>query len=218
MDKIEKILMHEFKRKELVERAFNHRSTTSIKQSYERLEFIGDRVIGLVVADMLLSKYPMAKEGELARRHIAIVRAETLADIARTCGLGDFIKVSDNKEQMQNNDKILSDITEACVGALFRDGGLEAVRPFVEKYVEPLLELSEQDVKDNKTKLQEWSQKNKYGIPVYEMAEQLGLDHDPEFVMSVRVKGFEPAYGRGKSKQEASQKSAEEFMKENNIQ
>ena len=208
--------MHKFKEKELVERAFNHRSTTSLKQSYERLEFIGNRVIGLVVADMLLSKYPMAKEGELARRHIAIVRAETLADIARTCGLGDFIRVSDNKEQMQQNDKILSDITEACVGALFRDGGLEAVRPFVEKYIEPLLESFPEDLMDNKTKLQEWSQKNKYGIPVYEMtSNNWGLTMILNLLCRFVLRGLNLHMG-GENQNKKLRKN-ENFMKEHNI-
>ena len=110
MQEIEKNLMYKFKRKELLIRAFTHRSCSSLKESYERLEFIGDRVIGLVVADILLDKFPMAEEGELARRHTAIVRAETLAQIAISCDFGKYIKVSDNKDKMQSNVKILSDV------------------------------------------------------------------------------------------------------------
>ena len=217
MQEIEKNLMYKFKRKELLIRAFTHRSCSSLKESYERLEFIGDRVIGLVVADILLDKFPMAEEGELARRHTAIVRAETLAQIAISCDFGKYIKVSDNKDKMQSNVKILSDVVEACIGALFRDGGLEAVNPFVKKHILPLLETNEDDLKDYKTRLQEWAQKNKYGLPVYEAIKISGNDHTPEFTINVKIKGFEPVSGKGKSKKEASQKSAYNFMKGNKI-
>ena len=209
--------MHNFTRQELVVRAFTHRSASSLKESYERLEFIGDRVLGLVIADLLLDCYQMAEEGELARRHTALVRAETLAEIAQECDFGRHMIVSDNKESMQNNTKILSDVLEACIGALFRDGGLDAVRPFVQKYFKPRLEIEIDAPKDAKTKLQEWSQKNKLGLPNYELIRKEGLDHQPKFIIGVSVDGYEQQIGIGASKQEASQKSAENFNERNNI-
>ncbi|MGB1361095.1 MAG: ribonuclease III [Alphaproteobacteria bacterium] len=217
MEHITKILGHDFKDKNLLVKAFTHRSVSSANDSYERLEFIGDRVIGLAVSDILIEKFPNAKEGELARRHTAIVRAEALAEIAKQCDFGKYIRVSDNSETMQSNEKILSDVVEACAGALYIDGGMDAVMGFFKKFVLELVDVQVDDLKDSKTRLQEWAQKNKHGIPSYEISERTGPDHSPEFAVKVSVSGFDDVSGTGKSKQEASQNAALNFMKENNL-
>ena len=209
IDVISKILGHKFSRQDLVIKAFTHRSSSSRKkESYERLEFIGDRVLGLVIADMLLSHFPNEDEGALARRHTALVRAETLASVANDLNLGQYIVFGEETEEMRCNTNILSDVVEASIGALFRDKGLEAVVPFMEKNFRHRLKMEIKPPKDGKTTVQEWAQKKKLGLPIYTLAKQQGTDHAPVFSMAVYVDKHDPLLGTGKNKQVASQNAA----------
>ena len=211
--KISEILGYTFNRDDLIEKAFTHRSCSkNNKSSYERLEFIGDRVLGLVVADMLLSHFPLEEEGELARRLTALVRAETLADVAEDLNLGKYIVFGEKNDKMCSNANILSDVVEASIGAMFRDGGLEGVRPFMEKNFRHRLEMEVKPPKDGKTIVQEWAQKKGFTLPKYELVEKKGTDHDPTFIMAVIIDKHDPVKGLGKNKQEASQNSASNFI------
>ena len=213
IQKISEILGHNFHRDDLIQKAFTHRSCSKNKKSsYERLEFIGDRVLGLVIADMLLSQYPLEEEGELARRLTELVRAETLAEVAEELNLGKYIIFGEKNDKMRSSVNILSDVVEASIGAMFRDGGLEGVRPFMEKNFRHRLEMEVEPPKDGKTIVQEWAQKKGYGLPKYELLEKKGTDHDPTFTMAVVIDKYEPIKGLGKNKQEASQNSASNFI------
>ena len=216
---ISAILQHDFKRVDLIQKAFTHRSfCKNNKGSYERLEFIGDRVLGLVISDMLLSHFPYEDEGALARRHTALVRAETLADVANDLALGQFIVFGEDSDVMRLNTNILSDVVEASIGAIFRDGGLDAVQPFMEKNFRGRLEMEITPPKDGKTIVQEWAQRHRLSLPKYQLLEKQGEDHAPIFVMAVIVDKHDSVSGTGKNKQEASQKAALNFIKEYGIE
>ncbi len=212
---VESIFEYNFNDKSILQQALTHRSTKNTKgNNYERLEFLGDRVLGLVIANLLIRRFPAASEGEIARRHTALVREETLAEIARNVHLNCHIIAS---EGIQNKDSVLADVLEACIGAIYYDGGFNKILPFINAHFSPLVELNLKDDKDPKSILQEWSQKAKLGLPIYDMIERTGTDHEPNFVMQVSVKQYQSGIGNGNSKQRASQNAAVDFIKKNGI-
>jgi ribonuclease-3 len=186
---------YEFKDKGLKRRALTHPSAGDAH--YQRLEFLGDRVVGLVVAEMLYGHFPAATEGELGRRHASLVRTETLAAMATAWGLEREIKV---EGRMPLTPGVLADAAEALLGAVFLDGGYAAASALVRRHWSPL--LAAEDVKDAKTALQEWLQGRRQALPVYELLGSEGPEHLKVF--SVRVTGGEAcAEGVGNSKKAA---------------
>lgn len=202
-------LNHEFAEPELLVEALTH-SSRGGRRSYERLEFLGDRVVGLLVAERLLVHFPAEPEGALAKRHAMLVRGETLAGIAQALDLGPLIKVSPGEAETggQKNRAILADVLEATLGALYLDGGLEAVRRVLLPLVDPLIEAAGEPPQDNKTKLQEWAQGRGLPLPSYAGLARSGPDHEPRFRVSVTVEGLPPAEGEGRSKRAAEQEAA----------
>ena len=180
---------------------------------YERLEFLGDRVLGVTVAKMLFQSFPDEPEGDLARRFTALTRSDPLAEIARTLHFDDYLHsaVPSNKPELTK--AVLSDVCEAVIAALFLDGGIEAAEQFVGRYWTPLMERNAQPPVDAKTKLQEWTQARKLPLPVYTQIDRKGSDHKPVFTMQAAVEGFEPVSADGSSKREASQRAAAELLK-----
>ncbi len=206
-------LGHTFRSPEILLQALTHPSCghergTRRATAYERLEFLGDRVLGLVVADMLFHRYPEEPEGALARRHAALVRSETLARIATEIHLADHLIMSRSEANSKVTTSISADACEALIGALFVDGGLDAARRFLLKYWEPLMEEAPSPPKDAKTSLQEWAQGRGYPLPLYSTVEMQGPPHDRSFVISVAVRGLESMVGKGHSKREAEQAAA----------
>ena len=206
------VLGHTFKDKKLLRQALtlgfeNHSA------GYERLEFLGDRVLGVIVAKMLYLAFPDEQEGDLARRFTALTRAETLALVTQKLGVDRYLisAVPSNKPDLTK--AVLSDVCEAVIAALFLDGGLEAAEQFVTKHWTPLMEMPSSPPVDSKTKLQEWAQARKLPLPVYTQLDQKGPDHNPVFVMQVAVAGVEPVSASGQSKREASQAAAAELLK-----
>lgn len=204
-------LGHDFKNKKLLNQALtlgfeNHFA------GYERLEFLGDRVLGVIVAEMLFLAFPKEPEGDLAKRFTALTRADTLALVAQELNFDRYLlsAVPSNKPDLTK--AVLSDICEAVIAALFLDGGLEAARQFVGRYWMPLMEELSVPPVDSKTKLQEWAQARKLPLPVYTQISRNGPDHSPVFVMQVAVDGFDPVCAKGKSKREASQNAAAELL------
>lgn len=182
---------------------------------YERLEFLGDRVLGLIVADMLYHTFGKEKEGELARRFTGLVREETLALVAEKLKLGDLLITNEN--ELRTNQSILADVCEAVLGALYLDRGLEVVRSFMEPIWTPLLHVNRKAPKDAKSALQEWAQGNGYKLPVYTLVEKIGEEHAPLFVMKAEVTDFGHAIGQGGNKKSAEQAAAENLLKQVNI-
>jgi ribonuclease-3 len=213
-------LGHRFARPELLAEALVHPSATQRRgrgaHGYERLEFLGDRVLGVIVAELLWRRFPDADEGELTRRHVALVRRETLSEIAAEIGLGEFMTASSG-DNMRGNPGVLADLIEAVIAALYIDGGLEAARGFVEKRWAGLLDSKKNPPADPKTALQEWAQGRGLNLPIYRTVEAKGPAHKRRFTVSVSVAGLPDAEASGNSKREAevaAAKAALAFVKQ----
>ncbi|MFY9629228.1 MAG: ribonuclease III [Methylocystis sp.] len=212
---LEERIGYRFADKALLLRALTHVSAVTARQdSYERLEFLGDRVLGLGVAHMLVGAYADESEGVLSRRLAALVRKETCAEVARDWGVGSFIRLGDGEAHGGGRDKnaILGDICEAIIGAVFLDGGAEAAARLVRSAFEDRMVTPGRSLRDAKTTLQEWAQGRRLAAPVYRLASRSGPDHAPCFEVLVDVAGFEPAQGGGASKRAAEQAAAEAFL------
>ena len=217
-DALQERLGYRFARADLLERALTHPSAArgAATRTYQRLEFLGDRVLGLVMADALLERYPDAPEGELAKRHTRMVRAETCADVARTLDIAPHLRVSAAERRGGVKVNILADAMEALIGAVYQDGGFEQARERV-LAVWPLDMTDEVRLTDAKSLLQEWALAQARAIPAYSLASREGPDHKPVFVIRVVVDGFEPAKGEGASKREAEQAAAEELLRREGV-
>ena len=210
---------HTFNHSDLLRHALTHSSLVGGNSrhinSNERQEFLGDRVLGLIVADMLMARFPNENEGDISRRHAALVRMETLGRVARDLDLGRHVKLSPGEEHNggRENSSLLSDVCEAVIAALYQDGGLEVARAFVEKHWAPLIEENSLPPKDAKTALQEWAQGEGHALPFYTETGRDGPDHNPVFTVEVAVKGLSPASGKGGSKRLAEQAAAAALLK-----
>ncbi len=222
-EKLQSRIGHRFADLDLLERALTHSSAVSparrIERSYQRLEFLGDRVLGLVVADMLYRRFPKSNEGELSRTLNALVRKETCAVIARQLDLGSEMILGDSEARTGGASKeaILGDVTEAVIGALYLDGGLGRAYEFVERMFGDLLTDGQPNRADAKTTLQEWAQARGLEPPTYTLAERTGPDHAPEFTIRVNVGDYEPLTAIGPSKKIAEHKAAELFLIRQNV-
>ena len=178
--------------------------------SYQRLEFLGDHVLGLVVSEMLFRAFPAAEEGELSRRLADLVRRETCADVARAIDLGVAVKLGPSELNAggRRRTAILADICEALIGAVFIDGGYSAASTLVERFWHERMLKPKRPLRDAKTRLQEWAQARGMPAPLYRELERSGPDHDPEFRVAVEVADCAPAEGVGRSKRAAEQAAA----------
>ncbi len=205
------VLGHPFNHPELLRRALTHASAEPRAwNAYERLEFLGDRVLALIIAEQLLDRFPHEREGAIAKRHVNLVRREALAEVARAIDLGRFLILSRGEADAgsRNSDTILSDAMEAVIGALYLDGGIEAVRAFILQQWNPLLEMDLRPPQDAKTALQEWAQGRGLPLPQYRTLRKTGPAHAPEFLVEVAVEGHEPMTSVGRSKRLAEQAAA----------
>lgn len=194
----------------LVELALTHASARPSLKPYEdneRLEFLGDRVLGLAVAELLTANFPEASEGELARWFNNLVRAETCAEVGQEWQLSDCIRVGGGKVG-SGAARILGDACEAVLGAIFVDGGYEAARKVVEKFWKPHLNAREFAGPSAKSMLQEWAQGRRLPLPRYIEVAREGPDHAPRFTAEVQIDGLTPERGQGANKQAAEQAAA----------
>jgi len=206
---------HEFADPSLLSRALTHVSASPARrESYERLEFLGDRVLGLAVAHMLYDAFPNESEGELSRRLAALVRKETCADVAEAWGVGPAMRLGEGEAQTGGRAKraLLGDICEAIIGAAFLDGGAAAAEHVVRSAFGARMTASGQELRDAKTALQEWAQARGLAAPRYQLVARSGPDHAPFFEVAVEVKGFEVTQGSGASKRVAEQAAAAAFL------
>ncbi|MFN4282629.1 MAG: ribonuclease III [Alphaproteobacteria bacterium] len=211
-------LGHRFAKPTLLTEALTHRSAVVVngpyRYGYERLEFLGDRVLGLVVADLLLERFPAESEGALARRFNALVQGETLADIAAEIDLGAHLIMAAGEEAAGGrvNKSILSDVCEAVIAALYLDGGLPAAAQFIHRYWTPLIAEAKRPKRDGKTRLQEWAQSRGHPLPDYKTLSREGPPHNPIFAVRVTVLGAGEAEGQGSSKRMAEQAAADALL------
>lgn len=213
---LEALVGHSFSDQALPALALTHASMGTGK-TYERLEFLGDRVLGMVVAEKLYAMFPNEPEGDLARRLSALVQGETLAQIAREHEIGAYIQLSESERGNNGgceNDHILADVVEALLGALYLDGGYAPCERFITQLWGDRFYKMTSPPQHPKTQVQEWAQGRSLALPVYEIVNQTGPDHAPVFEVRLSIQGFEPAIGQGKSRQEAEKRAARAFMKE----
>jgi ribonuclease-3 len=177
--------------------------------THERLEFLGDRVVGLLIAEALLERFPGEAEGSLNLRLVGLVRAETLAEIAQEIGLDALLRaLSGDAADAAPTPTILADALEAVVAALYLDGGLDAARRFVTEHWRSRLADSPPPRRDAKTALQEWAQARALPLPSYRLVAATGPDHAPAFAVEVSLPGIGQAAGHGPSKRTAEQQAA----------
>lgn len=211
IDALETRLGYRFKDRSLLQRALTHTSAVSSgADSYQRLEFLGDRVLALTVARLAYDTFKAADEGELARRLNALVKRETCADVGRDLGLGPVMRLGAGEAQTGGRTKtaILGDVVEAIIAAIYLDGGFEPAFHFVERNWSQRMMTARGPLRDAKTTLQEWVQGRGGATPVYRAVGRTGPDHDPEFTIAVDLEGLPPGEGRGRSKREAEQNAA----------
>jgi ribonuclease III len=214
---LEQSLGHAFRDRALLEQALTHISVTAAGRridSYQRLEFLGDRVLGLAVADMLYQAFPDDEEGALSRRLSELVRQETCAAVAVDWGVGPHLRLGQGEvaSGARKRMTILGDACEALIGAAFVDAGFDIARSVVYKAWQPRLLASEQPFSDAKTVLQEWAQARALRAPTYRLVSRSGPDHSPRFVVAVDVEAHLAAEGNGPSKRLAEQAAASAFM------
>jgi len=211
--------------KKLLKNAFIHRSYLNEHKSYqgqsnERLEFLGDSVLSIVVSSHLFNNLPQSPEGKLTQLRAALVRTETLAKLAQKLALGNYLYLSKGEEDSggRNNNSILANTFEALTGAIYLDQGMETARNFLAQNVlSSWKELTESAVSDNKSKLQEVLQKLYHESPSYKIVTTWGPDHNRRFEMGVYLKEKLLGTGQGKNKQEAAQNAAKNALKDLNV-
>jgi ribonuclease-3 len=214
---IEARLGHGFADRALLTEALTHSSALRRgrdRRSNERLEFLGDRVLGLVIADLLIALYPTEGEGDLSRRHAALVRRETLAEVGAELGAARWLVVGRSEEEAggRSNPALLANVVEALIGALYLDAGLSAAEAFIRQHWLPRLQSMPVPPRDAKTTLQEWAQSRGLGLPSYQVAAVAGPAHAPRFDVSVSLAGFAPGRAVAGSKRAAEQAAAEQLL------
>ncbi len=218
---LQKALGHKFRDKTLLRQALTHSSARDGKGAgdNERLEFLGDRVLGLAIAELLCEMNPDAREGDLARLFNTLVQRGACAEVAIDIQLGDHLLLSGSELTSGGRTKasILADACEAVLGAVFLDAGFIATRKVVRKLWLPRIGAGAEAERDPKTALQEWAQGRRKSIPLYVEVERAGPDHAPQFTAEVRVDGAKPARGAGTNKRMAEQAAARAFLERERI-
>lgn len=209
---IEDIIGYHFKDKDLLDEALTHPSLFSAKQNkrnYERLEFLGDSVISLVVSEMLFTMFPDESEGKLAKRRANLVCRDAIVKIAEEVNLGRFLKLSAGEENMggRKNRANLENTFEAIAGAVYLDGGYRSAKAFVTKLWKNLIEDHEHPIESPKTILQEWAQSMGKPVPHYKVITTEGPSHAPLFTIEVTIDG-KKTKASGSSKRDAEKKAA----------
>ncbi len=209
---LETALGHRFADRSLLMSALHHSSLGRQRggEQFDRLEFLGDRVVGLAVAGLLLARYPEDEEGAIARRFAHLVNRDSLAALARTIDLGRYLRLSTGEAHAGGGDNpaVLSDAFEAVMGALYRDGGMEVAGRFLATHFEPLIAELTIPPSDAKTALQEWAQARGKALPQYRVVSSTGPAHRPAFIIEVSVPGHDPVTAKGQSKRMAEQEAA----------
>ena len=210
---LEALVGYRFKDRALLKRALTHasvRQASAKRRDNERLEFLGDRVLGLAIAELLSEAYPTASEGEMARLFNRLVRGGTCAEVARELDLGASLVLSESEAGSGGRGKetILADACEALLGAIFLEAGYDKAREIVRMHWSSRLEASLIDADDAKSALQEWAQGQGLDLPDYVEIAREGPDHAPRFTSEVRIKGKKPGRGEGASKRSAEQAAA----------
>ena len=212
MEALENKLGYNFNDRKLLFRALTHSSVTGdLSANYERLEFLGDRVLGVAVAAMLCRLFPSEPEGNLSQRFMALVCKETVSEVALDLGLDKYIRAEGI--DVKNNDNVLCDVGEAIIGAIYTDSGCMQAIEFVEKHWGALINTHTNPPKDAKTSLQEYAHSKGWNTPKYTEVGREGTEHNPIFSMKVVVNGQDEQIGKGHNKKLAEQDAAQKMLK-----
>ena len=219
---LEATIDYRFKDGDLLDRSLTHVSAVAggnRSNSYQRLEFLGDHVLGLIISDMLFRAFPKADEGELSRRLADLVRRESCADVARAIELGAALRLGASEANAGGRLRtaILADVCEALVGAVYLDGGYEESEKLVERLWGERMRTPVRPLRDHKTILQEWAQARGLPTPAYREVARTGPHHDPQFRVAVILPNREPAEGQGRSKRAAEQQAAAAMLKREGV-
>jgi len=215
--KFQKSQKIKFKNNSLLIEAFTHKSANK-KFNNEKLEFLGDRVIGLILSKKLIDLYPDENEGVLDKRFAILVNRETCSDIAWSIGIHNYIIMGNQKKRVSRKDKkILSDCCEAVIGAIYVDRGYDFAKNFILRIWKNNIDKSDITILDPKTKLQEHSLKSYKKLPLYRLVNSSGPRHSPTYKISVSITGSKQFFGIGGSKQQAEQNAAAQLLKGKNI-
>ncbi len=212
IEAVEAILNHRFGDRDLLITALTHPSMENLP-NYQRLEFLGDRILGLLIAEWLYDTYPSEREGVLSKKLTALVRKETLSDVCLETGLSGYIIMDKSASSVggKNNPAILSDVVEAVLAAMYLDGAMAPAKDFIRTHWSKRIDQVAK--KDAKTALQEYVQGRGYQPPIYETVDRTGPDHAPSFVIEARVEGLNSATGKGSAKKEAQTNAAAALLK-----
>tara|TARA_Y100000590_G_scaffold278771_1_gene312980 strand:+ start:5084 stop:5752 length:669 start_codon:yes stop_codon:yes gene_type:complete len=217
ISKLEKHLKIKIKEESIFYTALTHKSSNKLYNN-EKLEFLGDRVLGLVIAKKLIDLYPDESEGSLDKRFAMLVNKKTCSSIAWNNQINEFIIIGNQKKNISSKDeKILSDLCEAIIGAIYVDRGFNYARDFILRLWKNEITKSSVTILDPKTKLQEYSLKNFKKLPIYKLVSNKGPRHNPTFKVTVAIKGTDEFFGFGSSIKEAEQQAANKLLKKNNI-
>ncbi|ALE03999.1 ribonuclease III [Bartonella ancashensis] len=219
-DHLKKLTGHDFRDEDQLKKALTHSSVQNSKQgNYERLEFLGDRVLGLVIAEMLHHLFPEASEGELSVRLNGLVNAQTCSEIAQEMNLPDMIYVGFEMRNLEERRlaNMYADVVEALIAVIYLEGGLESVRRFVQRYWQDRARKMDASRRDAKTELQEWAHIQNGVQPIYRVIQRSGPDHDPVFLVEVSVSGFVSEVGQGSSKRHAERAAAEKILRREGV-
>ena len=215
--KFEKNIRVKFKNKSLLVSALTHKSSNQ-KKNNEKLEFLGDRVLGLVLSKKLFDLYPNETEGILDKKFASLVNRKTCCDIAWSIGIQNYIVIGNDKKKINKTDeKILSDCCEAIIGAIYIDRGFDFVKKYILKIWKKNIDKSEITILDPKTKLQEYSLKIYKRLPLYRLVSSVGPMHNPIYKISVSIIGSKQFIGVGSSKQQAELDGAAKLLRAQNI-
>ena len=217
INKLQNSLRIKFKDKSLLIKALTHKSANQ-EINNEKLEFLGDRVIGLVLSKKLFDLYPNENEGVLDKRFARLVNRKTCCEVAWSIGVQNYIIIADSKKKISNKDeKILSDCCEALIGSIYIDRGYDFAKDFILRIWKKNIDKSDITILDPKTKLQEYSLKRYKKLPLYRLIGSSGPKHKPIYKISVIIKESKKFIGAGASKQEAEQNGAAKLLRDINI-
>lgn len=220
IEEIEGLIGINFTDKSILIEAFTHPSLKCIHgYSYQRLEFLGDAILGSVISDILYKKFLKDTEGDLSKKKISLVCGDTLAKITKRIGINKYIIMDDGEQKSGGEEKksTLEDLIEALIGAIYLNSGFEIVKQFICKYWDYEIQNLTYTPRDPRSILQEWAQKNYTKLPVYQVIQKDGPDHNPQFTVSVEIEGLEKLFAVAKSKKSAEAIVADLMIKKLNI-
>ena len=211
LNNLQKKISIKFKNLNYLKKSITHKSYDPLN-NYEKLEFLGDRILGFVISKKLIELYPKEKEGVLDKKLASLVNKNQCLEVAKIIGLEKFILVGNKSAKAKVENKIIADSIEALIGAIYYDKGFEVSEKFILNMWKNFINLSEKTIIDSKTKLQEYSLKKFKSLPIYKLVSSSGPKHKPKFTISVRLKDTKLFEGSGDSKKKAEQNAAKKLL------